>query len=232
MQYIILGQQRFALPVGETRIGGPGSAALPLPQLAPGATVAVILVRPDHAVTLRAHGGSAMSVLVDGVPVAGSPVPLAHGAKIDVAGARLIFGDAREDGSTTRIRVVVDEKPVLPALRGQSEATADTGGRLTVRRSGAVVAIPDRGLVIGRGAECDVVLRSSTVSRRHAVIRPSIQGYVVWDASTNGTFVNGRRVDGSEVLGMGDVIRIGDEEFRFDAEPATYEPMTGSWVAA
>jgi pSer/pThr/pTyr-binding forkhead associated (FHA) protein len=112
----------------------------------------------------------------------------------------------------------------LPTLAGESEATADTGGRLTALGSGAVITIPDGGLTIGRDPESALVIRGKDVSRRHAAIGASIQGYVLRDLSTNGTYLNGRRVDGSQVLGMRDVIRIGDEQFRFEADPASYEP--------
>jgi pSer/pThr/pTyr-binding forkhead associated (FHA) protein len=68
------------------------------------------------------------------------------------------------------------------------------------------------------------VIPSKNVSRRHASIRPSIQGYVLTDLGANGTFVNGRRVEAAQVLGMRDVIRIGDEEFQFEADAETFEP--------
>jgi pSer/pThr/pTyr-binding forkhead associated (FHA) protein len=87
-----------------------------------------------------------------------------------------------------------------------------------------VFDIPVTGLVIGRDPECDVVVPAKSVSRRHASIRPSIRGYVVTDLGANGTFVNGRRVDGSQVLGMRDVIRVGEEQFRFEADAGSLEP--------
>jgi biotin-dependent carboxylase-like uncharacterized protein len=58
-------------------------------------------------------------------------------------------------------------------------------------------------------AGCDVVVPSAEVSRRHAEIAPGAEGYVVSDTSTNGVFVNGERVRQSQLLGRGDVLRIG-----------------------
>src|SRR3712207_9210521 len=69
--------------------------------------------------------------------------------------------------------------------------------------------------------ECDVVVGGKDVSRRHASIRPSLQGYVLTDLGANGTYVNGRRVEAAQVLGMRDVVRIGDEEFVFEADAGT-----------
>src|SRR5687768_2549111 len=68
MASIILGQQRYALPIGETRIGGAGAGALPFPQLAAVETVAVLLVARDGVASLRSCSNGAASLTVDGVP--------------------------------------------------------------------------------------------------------------------------------------------------------------------
>jgi pSer/pThr/pTyr-binding forkhead associated (FHA) protein len=47
------------------------------------------------------------------------------------------------------------------------------------------------------------------------------KGYVVVDSSTNGTFVNEERVEGQRILARADMIRLGDEQFRFYAEVAS-----------
>jgi pSer/pThr/pTyr-binding forkhead associated (FHA) protein len=64
------------------------------------------------------------------------------------------------------------------------------------------------------------VIPSSEVSRRHAEIVAGDAGYVVTDNSTNGLFVNGQRVEGMQILGRADILRIGPEEFRFYADVA------------
>jgi pSer/pThr/pTyr-binding forkhead associated (FHA) protein len=46
------------------------------------------------------------------------------------------------------------------------------------------------------------------------------KGYLVVDSSTNGTFVNEVRIEGQRLLARADVIRIGDENFRFYADAA------------
>jgi pSer/pThr/pTyr-binding forkhead associated (FHA) protein len=76
---------------------------------------------------------------------------------------------------------------------------------------------------MGRSTDCDVVLTNRNVSRRHAEIIESPKGYLIVDSSTNGSFVNGERVQGQRRLDRGDVIRVGDDEFRFYAE-AMEEP--------
>jgi pSer/pThr/pTyr-binding forkhead associated (FHA) protein len=70
------------------------------------------------------------------------------------------------------------------------------------------------------------VVSGKDVSRRHAEIVHTPKGYLVVDSSTNGTFVNDQQVQGQRILARADVIRIGEEQFRFyaDVAPATAEP--------
>jgi pSer/pThr/pTyr-binding forkhead associated (FHA) protein len=222
MPFIILGRERFALPIGETRIGGNGDDALPFPELARQGTIAVLTLTPDGTASLSRDG--AATVTVDGAPLGADPVRLVHGAKIEVAGVRLIFGDLRARGATAHVSGVSDDELALLLSDGPGEPTADSGGRLIAVATDSTIAIPGEGIAIGRDPACDIVLAGREVSRRHATIRPSIQGYVLTDTSSAGTYVNRRRVNGAQILGMGDVIRIGDEEFRFEADAATFEP--------
>jgi ABC-type multidrug transport system ATPase subunit/pSer/pThr/pTyr-binding forkhead associated (FHA) protein len=54
---------------------------------------------------------------------------------------------------------------------------------------------PDGSITIGRDQGADVYLGDSQVSRRHAVVAPTVDGWVLTDHSRNGVFVDGRRVD-------------------------------------
>jgi pSer/pThr/pTyr-binding forkhead associated (FHA) protein len=63
---------------------------------------------------------------------------------------------------------------------------------------------------LGRQPDNHVVLDEPVVSRKHAVIEETDAGYYLRDlGSTNGTFVNGLRVEQDYVLQHGDVIRLG-----------------------
>jgi pSer/pThr/pTyr-binding forkhead associated (FHA) protein len=86
--------------------------------------------------------------------------------------------------------------------------------------------ITGRSLVFGREAGCDVVVSGKDVSRRHAEIVQTPKGYLLVDSSTNGTLVNETLVAGQRILVRGDVIRLGEEQFRFytDLAPATATP--------
>jgi hypothetical protein len=68
---------------------------------------------------------------------------------------------------------------------------------------------------LGRSKANDLVLDDVSVSSQHCRIRPEDDGFVLLDLkSTNGTFVNERRVT-SQKLAEGDVIRIGEMQLQF-----------------
>src|SRR5438093_1073026 len=71
---------------------------------------------------------------------------------------------------------------------------------------------PGQAIVIGRDQDCDVPLDDTRVSRRHARLRVDATGTATLEdlGSTNGTFVNGRRIEGATVVHEGDSISIGN----------------------
>lgn len=80
--------------------------------------------------------------------------------------------------------------------------------------------IPPGGALVGRSRECDVVLADANVSRRHAEILPgAADTWTIADlGSTNGVLVNGRRIEGAELLQAGDRIVLGTADITFDLE--------------
>lgn len=72
-------------------------------------------------------------------------------------------------------------------------------------------------LLLGRSAPVDVVVEDPFASSRHARIVARGPYNLLEDlGSTNGTYLNGHRLDGPERLEAGDTITIGDTEFRYD----------------
>ncbi|MBI2440670.1 MAG: sigma 54-interacting transcriptional regulator, partial [Lentisphaerae bacterium] len=68
---------------------------------------------------------------------------------------------------------------------------------------------------VGRIAQADIVLNNPSISRQHAVIQRSQEGFIVLDSnSRNGTRVNGVAV-ARRLLRDGDHIRFGDVELLF-----------------
>ena len=75
------------------------------------------------------------------------------------------------------------------------------------------------GATMGRSRQCDVTVDDANVSRTHAEVRPRGGSWVLNDlGSTNGSRLNGHRVEGSEVLKPGDEIELGTTVLRFELE--------------
>jgi pSer/pThr/pTyr-binding forkhead associated (FHA) protein len=75
------------------------------------------------------------------------------------------------------------------------------------------------GATLGRSRQCDIVLSDPNVSRQHAEIRPRGGSWVLTDlGSTNGSRINGRQLEGPEVVRPGDEIELGSTMLRFELE--------------
>jgi DNA-binding winged helix-turn-helix (wHTH) protein len=82
--------------------------------------------------------------------------------------------------------------------------------------SAAEVALLPGENIIGREGEGAILVKSSTVSRRHARITIDAAGAVVEDlGSKNGTYVNDERIETKTAIADGDQIRIGSLLFTF-----------------
>ena len=84
---------------------------------------------------------------------------------------------------------------------------------------GRRMVVGPAGATIGRSRQCDIVLDDPSVSRQHAEIRPRGGSWVLSDlGSTNGSALNGRRVEGTEVVRPGDEIELGTVLIQFELE--------------
>jgi hypothetical protein len=73
-------------------------------------------------------------------------------------------------------------------------------------------------MTIGRGHHCDIQIPTQFVSREHARIEVGAGGVDIVDlGSRNGVFVNSVRID-REMLRHGDLVTIGETQFRFLAD--------------
>ena len=83
----------------------------------------------------------------------------------------------------------------------------------------ALLELGVEGATLGRDTENDLVLDDAQVSRRHARIERTDEGWVITDLrSANGTFINDQPID-QQVLQVGDHIRLGDTiTLRFEAD--------------
>lgn len=106
-----------------------------------------------------------------------------------------------------------------PPLRREVTHAQPVGGaiepHLTVQSTGEKVWLGDERLVIGRLKTCDVHIEDKNASREHAAIERDGGGWALVDlGSTNGTYVNGQRIDRIR-LRPGDAITIGVTELAF-----------------
>jgi chromosome segregation ATPase len=82
----------------------------------------------------------------------------------------------------------------------------------------AVTYVLQRRNQVGRAPGIEVHIDSSTVSRLHALIVTAPGGAIIEDVkSTNGTYINGQRIT-RQRLRDGDLVTIGEAQFRFVAE--------------
>ena len=86
---------------------------------------------------------------------------------------------------------------------------------ITLTVNGRTHNVNERRVVLGRSRECDIQLNDANVSRKHAEVRQEGATYWVVDLdSTNGTEVNGERVERAK-LSDGDRITLGGTDVVF-----------------
>jgi len=129
-------------------------------------------------------------------------------AMVDASGEQ-VEGDAKALGGVESGHTMVLDREAL--LRERPRAPKAT---IEPRDAPPVALGPDP-MLIGRDPQNDVVLDDRRVSRKHAEIRLRLGRYTLYDLqSTNGTYVNGRRV-AEKVLDDGDQISVGGLELLF-----------------
>jgi hypothetical protein len=103
-------------------------------------------------------------------------------------------------------------------VRGAVEQTHNRRlPRALLAVGGRRLLVPPGGGVVGRSRDCEIVLDDAGVSRRHAEIRPSHDGWTVEDlGSTNGVLVNGQPTRGAQPLQSGDRVELGSTEIVFE----------------
>jgi hypothetical protein len=116
------------------------------------------------------------------------------------------------------VELAEDEQRRQGDLRVDAAIEQGEGGwaAALVLADGSRVALGDEDATIGRLPDCVVALSDPQVSRHHAQLRRSPEGYRVIDlGSTNGTTVNGSPV-ADHLLRDGDAIGVGNTQIRFE----------------
>lgn len=140
-----------------------------------------------------------------------------RGAWSRLTGAAVQAAQARQTGP----------RPVAPARRPVRSMTTSMTTSADRRRP-FLLQFP-RGVgdqfSIGRDASCDLTITDMTVSRLHAQLERTPDGWLLSDLeSTNGTRVNGWRVRGKVPVRVGDLVSFGSLEVVFDVSSPGDDP--------
>jgi hypothetical protein len=117
----------------------------------------------------------------------------------------------------------VKNEPIQPIILDQSaapitSAVTVTGTPKLIAQDGSPFELPEGETVVGREFGNALTVPNDTISRRHAsVIKTGSDVEVQDHESTNGTWVNGAKVAGSQGLRNGDSVRFGSVEFKYEA---------------
>jgi pSer/pThr/pTyr-binding forkhead associated (FHA) protein len=72
-------------------------------------------------------------------------------------------------------------------------------------------------IMIGRSADCQLILEDDYVSTRHARVVSAPSGIYIEDlGSTNGSYVNGQRITAPTTITLADTVRIGKAMMRLE----------------
>lgn len=144
-------------------------------------------------------------------------------AQLESRGAQIDDYDRQLAARQTRSAAgVEDSSPVLSSV-DQAPNGQDEHRWMLVSLDESLpdtYALRDGVVVVGNSRDCDIHIQSQFISRHHAQLVNTDKGCVLGDLnSTNGTFVNARRIT-KRILRAGDVVTIGKHRFRFEERPA------------
>jgi ABC-type multidrug transport system ATPase subunit/pSer/pThr/pTyr-binding forkhead associated (FHA) protein len=201
------------------------------------------IARRDGAVVVM-DLGSLNGTLVNGVRLAArQPFALRGGDRLDIGPFSLRYTTA---AATSAPEDADDPRQTLPLPRRQSAGRLSNAEEARQSSSGTVGVAPGsspRLLVwvggkstvhalepgvttLGRSLDNTIVIPDPTVSRRHAEIRSTPEGWLLVDlGSGNGIYHHGQRID-EKVLQDNDAFRIGETtQIIFQAAPAPVPPL-------
>jgi pSer/pThr/pTyr-binding forkhead associated (FHA) protein len=124
------------------------------------------------------------------------------------------------------------EKTEALARRMVQEVLSSLGGDQSEPPALRIMNGPDEGkryelaedaseLTLGRSPECDITLNDHNVSRRHCLIKRDWHGFTAQDlGSKNGVILNGKVIQGAQLIKDGDELQIGGVKLIFIDPPS------------
>jgi EAL domain-containing protein (putative c-di-GMP-specific phosphodiesterase class I) len=112
-------------------------------------------------------------------------------------------------------------------LKPATDATWLLSGQLSADEPVRSIRVEGSPFLVGRHSSAALTIPSPTVSNIHAELRVEAGVLFVKDlGSTNGTFINGERVDGEFTVSSGDLLQFAEVVFRVGLESARYDSKT------
>ncbi len=116
-----------------------------------------------------------------------------------------------DDGNTRKIQRRGSKGPGAAFLANVQVTLVQVSGGA----AGSEYSLTQRRLTLGRGPNADLTFDDSAMSRQHAALELTEEGYKLLDlGSTNGVLVNGAPVS-EAFLKHGDRFQLGDHEFQY-----------------
>src|ERR1043165_9840164 len=155
----------ISIPTGDSALGSDPSGLVALAGALP--KHVVLKGACDGTVSVLPQAGA--EVLLNGVKIGTDPHPVLHGDKIMIAGQELLVVDPKRSGSTQYVNAN-DLAAAISSKKAGASSAGMVNGRLVSLTDGREYAIGQGRATIGRDADCDVVIESKSVSRKHAEI--------------------------------------------------------------
>ena len=167
------------------------------------------------------HGGSQAQLKIDKDHVViqrcdTTLVPLLYGNQAITSKASVRAGETFAIGDQ-QFKIVDSQQLLNASSNASHQVTTQRGFR--IKSLSAALQFREivitQNLLIGRAEECDLALNTSHLSRRHAKLSVHKNQLMIEDlASSNGTFVNGKKIDGKVTLSAGDELRFDTLKFK------------------
>lgn len=196
----------------DTQFGGSGSDGALFPNY-------VITLHPDDDVAMVAFKSALLDELRQAVTQHAAIEGYMLAGEVDI---EINTSASVKRGSCT---VAIGVQPASnlppptyrPTIEVESPKTIDSANAIIVLSNGERIPLIGDLAIVGRQSDCQILIDDNNVSRIHAEIRRTKDGWVVSDrGSTNGSMVNGQKITEGRLLVSGDMVAFGSAIVQFE----------------